>query len=542
MRVFLMHADSDFNLDTPAPAQAAHLENDLELETLLQAMAAGDKLVYGMARKALFAILDEPEAIRHRQHVLRDCIRNETVVRELYALAGEALEKERKVGWYWSKGSPTFVLRTAVAVLESHLDILRRLRQLADSTAREFKSPGFNRFFATIDDELSDDYLDSVEGHLDALRFKGGLLASVRLGSGNRGRAYVVRRHREQTWSERLAFTRSDRGLSFTIPERDEGGFRSLDEIRGRAINELADTTAQAADHVTSFLRMLQAELAFYLGCVNLHSWLSEHDQPVCFPDPLADGVELRAHALGDPCLALQLDRSVVVNDIDSDRPLMMITGANQGGKSTFLRSIGLGFLMMQSGMIVCAREFRASVCMALFTHYKREEDETMEGGKLDEELARISGVADFISPGSILLCNESFASTNEREGSEIARQIVRALLDKRIRVAFVTHMFDLAHGFEADPGLALFLRADRGEDGARSYKITPGRPLPTSYGEDTFRIVFATAPGRSPKLIASTRIGVYGQSRPGGRPNCCCPAKRSTARNHASCSNPRGS
>ena len=125
-----------------------------------------------------------------------------------------------------------------------------------------------------------------------------------------------------------------------------------------------------------------------------------------------------------------------------------MITGANQGGKSTFLRSVGLAQLMTQCGMFVGAESFRANVCDGVFTHYKREEDETMESGKLDEELARMSEIADQITADCMLLCNESFASTNEREGSEIARQVVEAMLEEGIKVLFVTHMFDLAHGF----------------------------------------------------------------------------------------------
>ena len=90
-----------------------------------------------------------------------------------------------------------------------------------------------------------------------------------------------------------------------------------------------------------------------------------------------------------------------------------------------------------------------------------------MEKGKLDEELGRISDIAGQIAPGCLLLCNESFASTKEREGSEIARQIVRALLESGIRVIFVTHLFDLSHGFWAGKdGTALFLRPERRDDG----------------------------------------------------------------------------
>jgi DNA mismatch repair ATPase MutS len=196
----------------------------------------------------------------------------------------------------------------------------------------------------------------------------------------------------------------------------------------------------------------------------------------------------------------LHLADPVVGNELRADdKSLMMITGANQGGKSTLLRSLGLAQLMMQSGMFVGARSFRAGVCAGVFTHYKREEDAAMRSGKLDEELGRMSEIADQITPHSILLCNESFASTNEREGSEIARQVVRAMLDKQIRVVFVTHMYELAHSFHTQQlDTALFLRAEREPDGRRTFKLREREPLPTSYGADSYRRVFGVAADRS--------------------------------------------
>ena len=84
-----------------------------------------------------------------------------------------------------------------------------------------------------------------------------------------------------------------------------------------------------------------------------------------------------------------------------------------------------------------------------------------------------------------MLLCNESFASTNEREGSEIARQIVRALAASGVKVLYVTHMYDLASSLAAMPG-AVALRAERGRGGDRPFKLVPGRPQTTSYAEDS--------------------------------------------------------
>jgi DNA mismatch repair ATPase MutS len=170
----------------------------------------------------------------------------------------------------------------------------------------------------------------------------------------------------------------------------------------------------------------------------------------------------------------------------------VIITGANQGGKSTFLRSIGLAQLMMQCGMVVPAESFCANVCDGLFTHYKREEDSTMESGKLDEELSRMSDIVDNITPNSMVLFNESFSATNEREGSEIARQIVGALLEQRIKVFFVSHLYEFAHGFY-DKGMenALFLRAERQSDGRRTFKLIEREPLQTSFGKDLYEKIF---------------------------------------------------
>ena len=259
----------------------------------------------------------------------------------------------------------------------------------------------------------------------------------------------------------------------------------------------MASALAQASDHILAFFTMLRAELAFYVGCLNLREALTAAGEPVCVPVPVADEkLALSARGLYDPSLSLRLTGRAVGNDVEADgKRLIMITGANQGGKSTFLRSVGLAQLMMQCGLFVAAESFTASVSPGIFTHFKREEDATMKQGKLDEELSRMADIASQLTPGGLLLCNESFASTNEQEGSEIGRQIVRALLESGVRVFFVTHLFDLAHSFysgQADAALqadsVLFLRPERRDDGepdvppaaggAPVHQLRP-RPLP---------------------------------------------------------------
>lgn len=107
-----------------------------------------------------------------------------------------------------------------------------------------------------------------------------------------------------------------------------------------------------------------------------------------------------------------------------------------------------------------------------------------------------MSWIVDRSGPDDLILLNESFASTNEREGSEIARQIVRALLEHGLKVGYVTHMYDLASGFHAERGSAArFLRAERLPDGRRTFRLVEAEPLPTSHGEDIYRRVFGAEP-----------------------------------------------
>jgi MutS domain V len=494
MKVRLMHADRDFDPGAALPGNEPDLAADLELGILLDAMADGDKFLYEVARRGLYSGLGATAEVSYRQQVLADCVAQPEVVRELYDLAIEAIEAERHVYAFLFRASPDTILARSRQVMALYLASLHRLASLAVKHAPAFRSAGFTRFFEGIASELTDGYLAEVESRLAELEFKRGTLMSARLGRGSKAAGHVLRRHPPvRGWRERLT-GRSRDSYSFTIPERDEAGARALSELTSRAVNETANSLAQSADHVKDYFQLLRAELAFYLGCLNLRVKLVARGQPVCYPVPGAVGTgRFAARGLYDASLALTLDGPVTGNGMAADgRQLIMITGANQGGKSTFLRSVGQAQLMLEAGMFVPAAELSASISTGVFTHYKREEDAAMERGKLDEELDRMSVIADQIEPGGLLLCNESFASTNEREGSQIAREIIRAMTEAGIRIVYVTHLYDLADSLHASDGNhALFLRAEREPDGGRTYRLPAGPPLPTSYGADLYRQVF---------------------------------------------------
>ncbi len=482
MRVRLMYPDRDweeepaltarfryFRPGPPAPETPLEheLSRDLALDTLLGAMADGDEYLLDAARRALLSGgPNDISTLSYRQAILRDCLRNPAVVRELYALAVETIGDKRRYAPRDFLGRPHFVLYYASEALRWFTDRLGKLQETVHAQAGSFESEGFTSLFERLRREFSPEYLAAIRHHLEELRFRQGVFLSAALGRGNEGTSYMLHRRRadRRAWLQRLLGP-GNPAYTFHLHERDEAGARFLEELQDRGINQAANVLAQSADHVLSFFHMLRAELAFYVGCLNLYDRLVPLGAPICFPQPTALGTRvLGCTGLYDVCLALGMGRKLVGNSLRDGRPcLVVITGANQGGKSTFLRAIGLAQLMMQCGLFVGAESFRGELCSGLFTHFRREEDATMRSGRLDEELARMSQIADQIRANGMLLCNESFASTNEREGSEIARQVLRALLERHIRVFCVTHLHDLARSlFDRHLPEALFLRAER--------------------------------------------------------------------------------
>lgn len=416
-------------------------------------------------------------------------------MRDLYARVVQGVDVKRDSRFFWLRESPDSTRQKSLGMLASLFAVLREVRLVAEREADGFASEGFTQLFETLHRDLDDGYLDTVAQQLKDLDFRGGALLSAAPGRGNRGGGYVLRRAQPQRLLERL--TPGGRGLNFTVSDRDESGIQTLAEIRGRGSARVADALGQATDHVLGFFTTLRAELGFYVACLNLHDHLSERGAMATMPEARpSDDAALTASGLRDAALAFHLHDPPVANDLDADGArLVIVTGSNQGGKSTFLRSVGQAQLMMQAGMFVCADSYRASVTTGIHTHFKREEDPTMTRGKLEEELERMSQIADRIRPGALLLCNESFSATNEREGSEIARQVTRALTDAGVRIVFVTHLYDFASSIDhAAAAETSFLRAERHDDGTRTFRIVPGQPKPTSQGEDSYRRIFGTS------------------------------------------------
>lgn len=510
MKTFLMHPDRDFEVEPPNSKDPIPYAQDLELNVLLNAAAADDRYLYDiMAAACAHAWGNDIATVLYRQAVLKDCLANPAIVRQFYAIAIEPFSRDHSWSFSLYGRDASSMVGSGVRTLQSCLDVLGRLRDTCIRHADRFTSPGFRQFFATLERDLDDAYLEAARADLNNLTFRNGLLLSAQVGEGGKAIGTMLRKPqpRDLSWVRRV-LTPGGPSFTYQLHPRDDAGAHAFGELQGRGLSLISDAIYQSAEHVLNFIKALRAELAFYLACLNLKEHFDQIGEPVAFPEPCEGRSHFRCKNLRDACLALTMGRPVVGNDVDAEgKPLVIITGANRGGKSTFLRSVGLAQLMLQCGLFVTADALSTSLHSGLFTHYKREEDRNMRSGKFDEELVRMDAIANRIRQSALMLFNESFAATHEREGSEIARQVVNALLENNVTVFFVSHMYEFARSF-LDDERVLFLRADRGEDGARSFRLSAAKPLPKSFGADLYQQIFQPLGGGQRQLRTTRSPG----------------------------------
>ena len=485
MKVLLLNPERD-TLPQPAP-YAAELEQDMGLHALIEAAGDGEELWRQSFREVLLSApySDLQEAL-YRQNVLRDVIAKPDEVLELYQLAQQALETARRAHFGFSWRKPSSALYGARELTVSLLSYLKKLRLYAKTKGGAFKSPAFTSFFERARQQLNDEFFASASALLAELSGQQGYWLSVALGAGLQGSGYKLRLPPRRAGL--LGFLQGPRPKWLvTVADRDVAGARALADIRERGIAEAAAIVSGGAGSLLSFFENLRYQLAFYLAAANLRRELLSLGLPVCFPEPGSAGSGLlNASSLYEPGLALRTGGAVVGNDLAADaKSLLLISGANKGGKTTFLRALGVAQLMMQAGLFVAAKTFAAEVRQGIFSHFVQAEEEGLERGKFEEELARLSQLLKKLGPDSLLLLNETFSSTYEHEASEVASELLGALLKVGVRVYFVTHLFEFAGRECRQGGRALCLRAERKPGGERTFRILPGAPEATSYAAD---------------------------------------------------------
>jgi DNA mismatch repair protein MutS len=429
---------------------------DLNLDQIVAAIA-GDREQRDLITSVLFSPLHDAGAVHYRHEVFRD-LENPALYREVQRFSGligevrahlrqaaKMEERYQREGWLLDAAA---VYCGAVRSLAGHLASAQvrspALLAFRDYLASYVASAGFTALTADTRSQQEalgrvryctrirgdrvevSRYQDEADYSADVLRtferFKQGAVKDYRIGY--------------RTWPGINHITAQILELVARLfPEE----FTALDGYCRRHA-AFADEGILRAD----------IELQFYLAYLGHIRPLRAAGLPFCYPEVSARSKEVHAAGTFDLALASKLvsaRRPVVTNDfrLEGSERIFVVTGPNQGGKTTFARTFGQLHHLASVGCPVPGRSARLFLADRLFTHFEREEDLAKLSGKLEDDLVRIAEILRAATGDSIVVLNEIFTSTTLHDARFLGAKLLTKIMRLDALCVYVTFVDELA-------------------------------------------------------------------------------------------------
>ena len=429
---------------------------DLNLDQTVAAIA-GDREERDLITKVMFGHLHDADAVRHRQEVFRD-LDHPALFDEVQRFAGLMQEvrahlrqlakmeyRYHREGWLLDAAA---IYCDAVQSLAGHL-ASAQIRSRALLAFREYlasyvASAGFT---ALVSDTRS---------RKDAL-------GQIRYCTRIRGDRVEVSRYREeadysaavlQTFERFKQGAVKDYRIRYrTWPGMNHVAAQILDLVARLFPEEFAALDEYCQEHagfVDEGIQCADQELQFYLAYMDYIRPLRAAGLRFCYPEVSADSKEVLAAGTFDLALAHKLvaeRKPVVTNDFRLAGPerIFVVTGPNQGGKTTFARAFGQLHHLASVGCPVPGSAARLFLFDRLFTHFAREEDLAKMSGKLEDDLVRIGKILRAATPRSIVILNEIFASTTLYDARFLGTRLLTKVMRLDALCVYVTFVDELA-------------------------------------------------------------------------------------------------
>ncbi len=525
-----------------ATAKDALLSDDLRVKVIADVMSPHVDYLRPI-HNLLATLLTDEATLRYRQDVFEDCLENPEFTASLRLLLPQIRDLHNTVRDIRARRNQVSLVLSRLTELENYIECVNAFDALMRQHAYGLKAAGWKSLAAELRRIVNEPAFRQMTEELPPLRAEIRQVVSVTIGVNLspdlkpvaatllsiNGRRFRGPRFFRKFWG--IDEEQDQRGISPLRESPDAGPYRQggilaerrekLDRLAasalfgdlGAVLDDVIRPIARALERYayvrSSLLRALEPEIAFYVGGAQLVSVLSERGLPFCRAQllPLEER-RLEARALYNLDLALRLSRQeregdlkahIVGNDVafDENGRIHILTGPNRGGKTTYIQAIGLLHVLAQSGLHVPAEAAALSPVDAIYLHFPAEEKPNMESGRLGEEAGRLREIFRRATRHSLLLLNESLASTSATESYFLARDVVSCLRILGARALFVTHLHELAADCESinsevagDSRVqSLISQMKEGADGLRrTYKVRPAPPRGQSYAREIAR------------------------------------------------------
>lgn len=249
-----------------------------------------------------------------------------------------------------------------------------------------------------------------------------------------------------------------------------------LEDKKPKLFKAIRKSKIQAEPLQLSVLKRFEREILFYLAYVTLQQEMTAAGFDFCTPK-LTEGRKTEAEGLYDLALALTSlkdGRVVVSNDFQykTGEKFFVLTGPNQGGKTTFARSLGQLVFLTKMGLDVPARTATVPCFSGLMTHFSVEESVETGRGKLMEELVRLAPMMKINKKGSFVVINELFTTAANYDAQIMGKRVLEHFTAMDCMGIYVTHLKELT---DEKDGI-VSLRAMLDENGRQTFKIQRGQ------------------------------------------------------------------
>lgn len=482
-----------------------------------------DLYIKEVFQKIVLTPCKTPEEIYYRQAVIKDAFENEKMINELYDIVSKMLSDWNVIGRHLNSKSAgrdnQAKLVARIHEFSLFTKTLDKIRYRLHRYRENFYSEGLKSLADRLCDEYSEEVQRTLREILETISFyiiepdmadpnpteyKPRIVIECGIGGGSKfsdiklvEAETVTKKFRDpKSAIAKVQGMINARTPNSVSAEGSRDADKQADLLEYNVVKYLMSFAEPFMSSFEDFFDKLKFQLAFYKGAINLKHHMKRFSVEYCFPR-VTEKNRLAYDDLKEFVMCIEQQVEAVGNTGTIDpKMLIIITGANQGGKSTFLRSVGIAQVMMQCGLMVPAKSFESGLFPSLFMHFTRREDVEMNSGRLDEELGRMDQIINNLGPDSLVLLNESFATTTERDGSIIAYDIIKALNEAGVKIITVTHLLSFAQRVYSevkeieDKGGSsdiTFFCAERRPNGQRTFKIIQNVPELTSFGLDLY-------------------------------------------------------